>query len=284
MKKQTVKLKQAIAAILPQPVLNQCQELVDRLRLEKVPQKRFDAGNLRSLASLDLSRFFADPEIVAAWEEDHATISGLYHDKGLLGGVNLGDRRAIYFLIMALKPRNVMEVGTHIGASSIFIAAALMRLNEGRKLTTVDISDVNHPEYGPWRKTGMSKSPANCARELGLRDQIHFHTGRSQEFMKATDQRFDLIFLDGDHRSTAVYEELSAALPLLNGNGVILLHDYYPNARPLFSDGVTIGGPFRAMMRVHNENSVIEVLPLGVLPWPTKLGTNITSLALIVRN
>jgi predicted O-methyltransferase YrrM len=280
MRKQAAKLKQAIAAILPQPVLNQYQEIVDRLRLEKVPQKSFDAGKLRSLASLNLTRFFADPEIVAAWEEDHATISGLYHDKEFLGGVNLGDRRAIYFLIMGLKPRNVMEVGTHIGASSIFIAAALMRLNEGGKLTTVDIIDVNH-ECGPWRKAGMSKSPANCALELGLLDQIHFHTGPSQEFMKATNQRFDLIFLDGDHSSSAVYEELSAVLPLLKGNGVILLHDYYPNGKPLFSDGVTIGGPFRAMMRVQNENSVIEVLPLGVLPWPTKLGTKVTSLALV---
>ncbi len=256
---------------------------MDRLRLEQVPQKSFDAGNLRSVASLDLSRFFFDPEIVAAWEEDHAKIASLFYpDKELFFGVNPGDRRAIYFLIMALKPRNVLEIGTHIGASTISIAAALRRLNEGRKLTTVDIVDVNHPEHGPWR-TCMSKSPANCARELGLLDQIHFHTGPSQEFMRGTAQRFDFVFLDGDHGGRTVYEELSAALPLLHKGGVILLHDYYLAAKPLFPNGVIISGPFHAMVRIYKENAVIEVLPLGVLPWPTKLGTNVTSLALVVK-
>jgi predicted O-methyltransferase YrrM len=53
---------------------------------------------------------------------------------------------------MALNPRKVLEVGTHIGASTIYIAAALKRLNEGGKLTTVDIIDVNHPEQGSWKK------------------------------------------------------------------------------------------------------------------------------------
>ncbi|MDQ6867824.1 MAG: class I SAM-dependent methyltransferase [Pseudomonadota bacterium] len=283
MMKHAVKMKQAIRTILPRPILNRYVDFMDRLRLEQVPQKSFDAGNLRSVASLDLSRFFFDPEIVAAWEEDHAKIASLFYpDKELFFGVNPGDRRAIYFLIMALKPRNVLEIGTHIGASTISIAAALRRLNEGRKLTTVDIVDVNHPEHGPWR-TCMSKSPANCARELGLLDQIHFHTGPSQEFMRGTAQRFDFVFLDGDHGGRTVYEELSAALPLLHKGGVILLHDYYLAAKPLFPNGVIISGPFHAMVRIYKENAVIEVLPLGVLPWPTKLGTNVTSLALVVK-
>jgi hypothetical protein len=35
-----------------------------QLRLQKVPMKRFDAGNLRSLASPELSRIFHDPELL----------------------------------------------------------------------------------------------------------------------------------------------------------------------------------------------------------------------------
>ena len=46
------------------------------------------------------------------------------------GGVNPGDRQAVYYLIMALKPQNVLEVGTHIGASMPHIARALKRLNQ----------------------------------------------------------------------------------------------------------------------------------------------------------
>lgn len=92
--------------------------------------------------------------------------------------------------------------------------------------------------------------------------------------MKATDQRFDFVFLDGDHGARTVYEELSAALPLLHEGGAILLHDYCPKAKPLFPEDVIIPGPFRAMARICKENRAIDVLPLGVLPWPTKLGTN----------
>jgi hypothetical protein len=81
----------------------------------------------------------------------------------------------------------------------------------------------------------------------------------------------------------AVYQEVSAALSLLKTDGVILLHDYYPGANPLYPDNATIGGPFHALERIRKENPAIDVLPLGDLPWPTKLGKNVTSLALVAR-
>jgi predicted O-methyltransferase YrrM len=277
-------IKQTAKANLPTPVLNALKRCWGRLELGKVPKKRFDAGNLRSLASRELSRIFSDPVITVAWGEDHATIAGLFGDGDYFGGVNPGDRRALYFLIMALKPRNVLEVGTHIGASTIYTAAALKRLNEGGKLTTVDIIDVNHPEQGSWKKVAMSKSPADFALEFGLLDRIRFHTSSSLEFMRATDQRFDFIFLDGDHAARTVYEEVSSALPLLHKGSLILLHDYYPDAKPLFPHSAPIVGPFHALRRVHKENPVIEVVQLGELPWPTKQGTNMTSLALVAKS
>jgi len=64
---------------------------------------------------------------------------------------------------------------------------------------------------------------------------------------------------------------------------VILLHDYYPGARPLFPDGNIISGPYRALERIIRENPSIEVRPLGALPWETKLGSHMTSLALVTR-
>jgi hypothetical protein len=69
----------------------------------------------------------------------------------------------------------------------------------------------------------------------------------------------------------------------LNDGGVILLHDYYPKGRALFPDGNVISGPYRALERVIKENPKIEVKPLGALPWETKLGSHMTSLALVTR-
>ena len=102
--------------------------------------------------------------------------------------------------------------------------------------------------------------------------------------MKKTDKKYDFIFLDGDHTAQAVYKEVSAALSILESGGVILLHDYYPDARPLFPDGNIIGGPFKALERICKETPEIKVIPLGNLPWPTKQDTHTTSLALVVKN
>ena len=73
------------------------------------------------------------------------------------------------------------------------------------------------------------------------------------------------------------------ALKMLNPNGVILLHDYFPGMKPLWSDGTVIPGPYLATERFVKEGINLTVLPLGELPWPTKLGSNVTSLALLLR-
>jgi predicted O-methyltransferase YrrM len=276
-------MKQLIKAIVPRPVLNRAMETKDWLRLVTLPQQSFDSGNLRAADTLPLADIFGNKDIAVAWEKDQGVIKNLYGDEDKMEGVNPGDRRALYYLIMALKPQNVLEVGTHIGASTLHIARALKRLNQNGRMTSVDIVDVNHPELGAWKQGGLPRSPRDFARQLECLDHIEFHTGACLDLMRTTRQRYDFIFLDGDHGARAVYQEVSAALSLLNTGGAILLHDYYPGAKPLYPDNATIGGPFHALERIRKENPAIGVLPLGDLPWPTKQGKNVTSLALVAR-
>jgi len=230
-----------------------------------------------------LSGIFSDEIIAPAWEKDHANVKELYGSDDKMGGVNPGDRRALYYLIMALKPNNILEVGTHIGASTLYIARALKRLGEDGKVSSVDIIDVNDPMRGAWKSGGLSCSPKEFAEQLQCVDRITFYEKDSLQFMQATKQRYDLIFLDGDHRARTVYQEVSSALPLLSPNGVLLLHDYYPAGKPLFPDNGIVAGPFYALNRIQKENPGIKVLPLGALPWPTKQGTTITTLAIVTR-
>ena len=81
----------------------------------------------------------------------------------------------------------------------------------------------------------------------------------------------------------AVYREVALALRLLSPSGRILLHDYYPEGKPLVHKGDFISGPYLALNRVIRECPSIRVQPLGTLPWPTKNDSNVTSLALVVR-
>ena len=199
-------------------------------------------------------------------------------------GVNVGDRRAVFYLISAIKPTTVLEVGTHIGASTIHIASALATNSDNDvSLTSVDIKDVNSQVEKPWLNFGTTNSPAEMVEKLGHESFVNFYTDTSLKFLGQCQKKFDFIFLDGDHSAKTVYSEIPLALSLLNENGVILLHDYFPENKPLWSNNELILGPYLAGERLKNEGSDITIIPLGSLPWPTKLGSNTTSLALLVR-
>ena len=72
-------------------------------------------------------------------------------------------------------------------------------------------------------------------------------------------------------------------MPRVTPGGFILLHDFFPGLQPLWPDGKVIDGPQRAVRGLQRAGWPLEVLPLGDLPWPTKLGTSKTSLALLGR-
>jgi predicted O-methyltransferase YrrM len=222
-------------------------------------------------------------------QEELAAIENEVHSLAIpeeSGGVNPGDRRAIYCLIRHLAPKSILEVGTHIGVSTLYIALALKRLRlikpgTSYNLVSVDIRDVNDSDSTPWRKYGSELSPLEMLKEMECDDLVTFVTMDSLDFFPRCDQHYDLIFLDGSHSSATVYEEVPAALTVLAPGGYILLHDYFPNLRPLWSNGAVVPGPYLATQRLEKEGVPIKVLPLGGLPWGTKLRSNVTSLALL---
>lgn len=274
-------MKKIVKKIVPTFAWVTAWETYQKLCLNTVPAKPCYTKNLRPAGAISTDHIFSDPAIKKKWEFDHAAIINLYGNEDTIEGVNPGDRRTLYYLISRLMPKTVLEVGTHIGASTLHIAMALKRSDKNGIVTSVDIYDVNHSEYGSWKKMGLSCSPRSFAEKLGCHEHIDFRTAPCLDFMRSTDRKYDFIFLDGDHSAVAVYKEVSTALSILAPNGIILLHDYYPDARALFPDGNIISGPFRALKRISRENPDVQALPLGTLPWPTKQGSHKTSLALV---
>ena len=245
--------------------------------------------NAESLASLNLDalmKIYASADIATQWDQTRARLTDFALPDGT-GGVNPGDRRAIYYLIRGLKPASVLEIGTHIGASTVHIASALaLNALEGGtqpELTSVDIANVNDADRQPWRKHGASHSPAAMLEQTGALHMVEFVTSPALDYLANCDRKYDFIFLDGDHKASAVYQEIPAALTLLNAGGTILLHDVYPGLKALWSDGFLIPGPILATDRLKSEGVKLKLLPLGELPWPTKLQSNVTSLALLSR-
>jgi predicted O-methyltransferase YrrM len=260
------------------------QNLAERVRLLLRPGLKSAARSAGPVDNVDLRAALTSDALEADWRAAAARIAGL----GITpeAGMNPGDRRALYYLVRRLRPRRVLEIGTQAGASTVHLAVGLadahLGSREGR-LLTVDIKDVNHQETGAWRAFRLPQSPREAMRRLGVDDLVEFRTARSLEVLREQGDPYDLVFLDGDHRYRTVLAEIPAALGRLRPGGYVLLHDFFPGLRPLWPDGKVIEGPQRAVDRLRRAGFPIAVQPFGELPWPTKQGTSLTSLALLGR-
>jgi len=251
-------------------------------------------GSTEHLGEFDIEkflRFITQPQNDNAWEKFRAAVAQ-FHLPEMAGGVNPGDQRLIYHLVQFLEPRNILEIGTHIGSSTIHILSSLLNTPARQlgRLTSVDIKDVNCETARPWKHYGAECSPRQMVTRLNGRENVEFVASPSVAFLKTDTKTYDLIFLDGDHSASSVYQELPLALDQLAKGGVILLHDYFPALQPLWPNGRcdtalmhadVIPGVYLALQRFLNEGNRIRVTPFGALPWPTKLGSNVTSLALV---
>ena len=161
-----------------------------------------ETGNLRREKDLSLDDLLCSREVENAWDEAKKEIDAFNIPDGT-GGVNPGDRKALYYLISQLKPKSVLEVGTHIGASTLNIASALyasrIKKGENASLITVDILDVNSTATKPWLKYGVSRSPLEMIDSLNYGSFANFVSGSSIQYAETCKERFDFIFLDGDH-------------------------------------------------------------------------------------
>lgn len=192
-------------------------------------------------------------------------------------------------MIRGLKCRNVLEIGTHIGASTTYTARALKANydddNEIAQLTTVDIEDVNSQTDGAYQRVGQGRSPRELLESIKCENIVNFVEDNAEDCLKngATKEEYDLILLDGSHAAASVYREIPLALKRLRQGGFILLHDFYPNCQPLWKNSAVIRGPFNAVARHIEEGASFRAIPLGELRWPTKKSSNITSLAVLAR-
>jgi len=262
---------------LARGVLRRCG--AERIALARVPRAHCDVSRLGYLTESELASAWGR----AGWEAD-GTVRDAAGLPDSAGGVNLGDQRALYQLVRALAPGRVLEVGTHIGCSTLCLALAAARNTaEGRVCTidTVDIRDTNDEVAKPWVHFGARRSPRDTLRSVGLERFVNFHVSDARAWMRQTATQYGLIFLDGNHNADCVYQELPLALSRLAAGGTIVLHDFFPEGRALWRDGYVIGGPWLAISRYAREHAGLRVLPLGELPWPTKLGGCVTSLAVI---
>jgi caffeoyl-CoA O-methyltransferase len=97
------------------------------------------------------------------------------------------------FISVMIGPENILEIGTFTGYSAICLARGL---KPGGKLITIEIND---------ELTDFARSYFRLA---GIESKVIQMTGRAQNIIQTLDQKFDLVFIDGDKREYIEYYRL----------------------------------------------------------------------------
>ena len=118
------------------------------------------------------------------------------------------DKLFIYGLIRSIHPDLCVEIGTHRGMTSLFIANAL-KDNGGGHLVTCDPLDFSQED-------NFDKFPE-------LRCFITF-VGQPGASLKL-ERPIDFLFVDGFHQKGHVLGEILRLFPQLSSKAVVLFHD-----------------------------------------------------------
>lgn len=101
--------------------------------------------------------------------------------------------RLLTIISKMMNPKNVLEIGTFTGYATLCLTEGLS--SEG-KITTLDVNE------------DLAYLPRKYFSESKFSRQIDFQIQDAKEFLRNTDEVFDLIFIDADKENYAEYFRL----------------------------------------------------------------------------
>lgn len=154
-----------------------------------------------------------DPTLVlhneGAWDKPYDPLSdgfSSYNDAGL--EVETGE--FLYAILRLLKPRHVLETGTHVGVGAAYMGQALTDNNKGH-LDTLEFL----PE--------LAKRAQERMRQLQLDIQVTVHLTDAAKF--EPEYKYDFILLDTEPQTR--FAEFIKYYPCLEDGGFIFIHDLH---------------------------------------------------------
>lgn len=107
--------------------------------------------------------------------------------------------------VQLLQPRQVLEIGTFSGYSTLWMASALP---EGGRIDTLEIND----EMEDLIRAGFARA--------GLAGRIRLHIGDALDILPALTGPYELVFIDADKRDYVAYYQ--AVFDLVPPGGLIV--------------------------------------------------------------
>lgn len=195
--------------------------------------------------SRDLSMFDKSPVAKDEAEEKIlATLAEMSRQR-TPGGMNVParDGRILRVLAESIGAKNVVEIGTSTGYSTVWLCVALRQT--GGKITTFEI-DADR----------AAKARENFAK-AGVTSLVTVIEGDAHEKVAQLKDPIDLLFLDADKEGYLDY--LKKLLPLVRPGGLIVAHNMNERqADPKFVEAIT-GSPKLETVFLNLESSGIGV-------------------------
>ena len=87
----------------------------------------------------------------------------------------------------------------------------------------------------PLSKEAYAVDINDCYKFIKGNKNLFWYHGTTTKFLTNHDKRkkFDLVFIDADHKHKSSLSDFRQVLPLVNDNGLILFHDTYPTCEEL---------------------------------------------------
>lgn len=262
-------LRQLTLQYLKSPFGDKVRSIIDFLDLRMLScPGELDVDSLRQENDFDLSALFNAGEVHIQWER-----AGLQLKKILGHDRDAGERRALYYLVAHFKPVSVLEIGCGDGNMTAALALALKDFVPESTLTAIDPTFTNKPQ----KKLNPTKLVATTEFE-----NFEYIQADGTGFFENTNDTYDLIVLNGQLAPRDLYLATHSALRSLNVGGLLLYTGYYPDGKPIYADKRFTSSTYVTMTRLCAENPRLDILSLGSLPWPTKSGSMLSTLALLV--
>ena len=106
------------------------------------------------------------------------------------------------------------------------------------------------------KKIGIDPDPFFCDYVSTENDRIH--NLYSEDFFSSNHDKFDIIYIDGDHKEKSVFFDLKESLKILNNDGIIFMHDVGPQTNEQTNLSAS-GTAYIAWMKLINQNEETEI-------------------------
>lgn len=111
-------------------------------------------------------------------------------------------------------------------------------------------------------KDNFTFDQINVAKKVGV-DPFSGGTIKmySDEFFLQNTEKFDIVFIDGDHRCRQAYRDIKNALNVLNDGGIVVAHDCNPRIKADESiENIRCGDAWKSFVHYRQDENILSAV------------------------